>query len=392
MVRLSRRSALRALPALSTGLVAGLAGCNALSGDDDSIPLATAWQQRVDQPTPPVRPAGGPLLVGSRSPFTDDPLVTALDPATGAERWTVTGQKGEGSPVAVDGDLAVVFSKAGEVVGVDPADGTERWRVEIPAVDRADPGVVAFPAVLLDDLAVVPVSGTEDDVPDRLVGLARADGGEAFVHDLPASTAGAPAAVDGGVVVPLLDGTLRRVDADGREAWRLDEGAAMSSVATTDGTAFVASARERLLAVDAGSGEVRWRGALRNTAFPRPLVADGRVFVGAADYHVYAFDAASGRRQWRRNTGNAVTSGPEMAAGRLVTLSGGEAAVRGRSGTVPFSPTVLAVHGTDGSEVRRQRFEGYLDGGQVQWMSAVDGHVYVGQDRQVIRAEEVAEA
>ncbi|MDS0297229.1 PQQ-binding-like beta-propeller repeat protein [Halogeometricum sp. S1BR25-6] len=387
----TRRAALRSLPALAVGL----SGCSALSDDEDDLPLPTAWVAGLRETTTGIRPIEGVVVFASRSPFSNDPMLSAVDADVGETTWSVSGPDERCSPAATDGRRVYVFSKTGAVFAFEHETGAPVWEASIPAVNRADPGVVQFAPVVAGETVVVPVSGTEDDVPDRLVGFARSDGAERFSVDLPASLAGAPASHGEGVVFALLDGTLRRVGTDGTgiDAWRLDVGAAMSDVAVDDGTVYVGSATESVLAVDVATGEIRWRADLENTVFTRPLVADGRVFVGAADYYLYAFDADSGERRWRTETPNAVTAGPTTVDGKLVTLSGGDARVRGASGTVPFAPTVLSVHDTDGTQITEQRFEGYQSGGQLSWAAAIGEGVYLGQEWQVARlAPEVLDA
>ncbi|WP_135823727.1 outer membrane protein assembly factor BamB family protein [Halorussus ruber] len=421
MVLHTRRDALKTLPALAVGL----SGCSSLrgfTGDDDGLPTPTAWRTHLRKSTPGVEPPDSPLVFGSRSHHRDDPMIAGIDPETGEQRWGVSAEEGRSSPVGADEQFAYVFSKAEKVFAVDYRKGEIAWKTGIRALDRADPGAVQFAPVPAGESVVVPASGTEDDVPDRLVAFAAADGERRYSHDLPASIAGAPAADHGsggegddgrevGVIVPLLDGTLRRVDASGTEQWKVEVGAPMSGVTVADGTAYVGSATEELLAFDAGTGDLRWRGALQNAVFTPPLVADGRVFVGGADYYLYAFDAQTGERRWRTETANAITSGPTLVGGttmadgpttdggttlpdaKLVTLVGGDVRQRGTSGTVPFSPTVLYVHDTDGTLVSEYRFEGYTDGGQVRWAAAIGDGVYLGQAYQLARlGEEVLEA
>lgn len=383
MAPYTRRDALKTLPALAVGL----SGCSTLSSDEGDLPLPTAWVAELRETTVGVRPTEGTVVFTSRSPFSDDPMVSAVDGDSGETMWSVSGPDERCSPAVTDGSRVYAFSKTGTAFAFEQGTGALVWEASIPAVNRADPGVVQFAPVVADETVAVPVSGTEDDVPDRLVGFTRSDGTERFSVALPASLAGAPASDEGGVVVPLLDGTLRRVASDGTEAWRLDVGAAMSDVAVDGDTVYVGSATESVLAIDAASGETRWTADLENTAFTRPLVAHGRVFVGAADYYLYAFDAASGEQSWRTETPNAITHGPTMAGGKLVTLSGGDVRVRGASGTVPYSPTVLSVHDTDGTRVTEQRFEGYLNGGQLGWAAAIGDGVYLAQEWQVARLD-----
>lgn len=383
MVPFTRRETLKALPALA----AGLGGCSAFADGDHSLPAPTRWRIPLDRPTRVERPTDGPLLVGSQSPFDDDPVLTGRDPETGDELWTVTGQKGRKSPIGFDETLAYVFTKAEMVFAVDYRSGGVEWRAPIEPVDDADTGVIQFAPLPLGDRVVVPVSGTGDDIPDRLEAFDRATGEHLFDHDLPSSIAGAPATDGAGVLVPLLDGTLRRIAANGTEDWRVDLGTPVSDLTVADETAYVGSPTEQLLAIDVASGDVQWRGPLENTLLTRPLVTDDRVFVGGADYYLAAFDRASGTRQWRVELANAVTAGPTLVGDRLVTLAGGATHQRGQSGDVPFSPTVLSVHDTAGELVGEYRFEGYLDGGSVKWGATTGDGVYLGQEWQLARLD-----
>jgi len=335
------------------------------------------------QPTVGVDAPGDMVVFGSESPYDGDPMVRAFDPESGETQWTATGPGEPSSPVAADDDYAYIFSKTGTVFALDHQTGDHVWEASIPRVNLADLGVVQFAPVLVDDLVAVPVSGTEDDVVDRVVGFTRSEGTETFSTELPASIAGAPASDPSGVIVPLLDGTLLRVDTDGAETWNIDLGGPMSDISVANGTAYVGCATESVFAIDIETGELRWESEIENTVMTRPLVADGRVFVGGIDYYLYAFDVASGERLWRTETPNAITSGPTMVDGKLVTLSGGNRRPRGPTGTVPFSPTVFSVHDVDGTRTNDYRFEGYLDGGQPKWAAAVGDNIYIGQEWQL---------
>ena len=46
-----------------------------------------------------------------------------------------------------------------------------------------------------------------------------------------------------------------------------------------------------------------------------PAVVDGVVYVGSDDDHVYALDAASGQLRWRYQTGNDMDSSPAVVDG-----------------------------------------------------------------------------
>ncbi|WP_229504844.1 PQQ-binding-like beta-propeller repeat protein [Natrinema versiforme] len=375
MPSMKRRAALSAV----TGFVGSVAGCAGLL-DGDSFPIQRSWQTGFRDPSSVAVTAAGQLLAGSHSPFRDRPIVAGLDPQTGETTWTVTVAKGEKSPLGVGDGRAYAISKAETMVAVDAATGESVWQRRLAPIDAADPGVVEFAPIPLGDRIVVPISGTEDDVPDRLVGVARADGETLFTHTLSASLSGAPGATSDGVVAPLVDGRVLFLDRTGAVGWTRDIGAPLSAVGATDGTAYLGAATEELLALETATGTVDWRGSLANTVFTRPLVTDDRVYVGGADYTLRAFDPASSQQLWSDDLGNAVTHGPMQVGDRLVTLVGGTHRIRGSSGTIPFNPTVLYVHERDGTRIREVRFDDTsLEGGSIEWVQAAGETVYLGQ-------------
>lgn len=375
MPSMTRRGALGVV----ASAIGGIAGCAGLRGEG-SAPIQRSWYTGIHDPSSVATTDAGHLIAGSHSPFRDRPIVAGLDIQTGETTWTVTVAKGEKSPLGVGDGRAYAISKAETMVAVDTATGDTVWQRPLAPIDDADPGVVEFAPIPLGDRIVVPISGTEDDVPDRLVGVARADGETLFTSPLPASLSGAPGATSGGVVAPLVDGHVRFVDRTGAVKWTREIGAALSAVGAAAGTAYLGAATEELLALDTATGSVVWRGSLANTVFARPLVTDERVYVGGADYTLRAFDVASGEEVWRDDLRNAVTHGPMQVGDRLVTLVGGKHRIRGPSGTIPYSPTELYIHEPDGTRVRAVPLDGrpFEDGGSVEWAQAAGETVYLG--------------
>ncbi len=115
----------------------------------------------------------------------------------------------------------------------------------------------------------------------------------------------APAVVDG-VVYAGGDGSAGRAPlrvhaidaATGQERWRHDVGA--------DG----------LFALDAATGEERWYFATVGPVYhSSPVVANGAVYVGSKDGNVYAVDARTGVEQWHVTTGKAVYASPAVVDG-----------------------------------------------------------------------------
>jgi outer membrane protein assembly factor BamB len=137
-----------------------------------------------------------------------------------------------------------------------------------------------------------------------------------------------PAVADGTVYVHDMDTTLFALDAgSGDERWRAAVADPLWTPALGDGTVVVRT-RSEVEAFDAGTGDRRWGalGGLEEWTDARPVVADGAVFV-MADVAAYAFDLAAGDRRWRFPTGLRSESTPAVADG-TVYVAGDEAYVR----------------------------------------------------------------
>lgn len=137
-----------------------------------------------------------------------------------------------------------------------------------------------------------------------------------------------PAVVGLTVVVAAVDGTVAAIDgATGRDLWRGNAGARLSTGAGSDGklTAVVTTANE-VVALD--SGKELWRSKIGAQAYTAPLVAGGRVFVLAADRSMTAFDGTTGRQLWTQKR----TNDPLVLKQPGSLLAVGDTLVAGMSG------------------------------------------------------------
>ena len=91
-------------------------------------------------------------------------------------------------------------------------------------------------------------------------------------------------------------------------------GGVFSSPAVVDGVVYVGQGRD-VYALDAASGQLRWRYETGSGVYSSPAVVDGVVYVGSYDDYLYALDAASGQLRWRYETGNRVYSSPAVVDG-----------------------------------------------------------------------------
>jgi outer membrane protein assembly factor BamB len=212
--------------------------------------------------------SGDVVYVGS-----GDGVMYALDRATGAVRW----KRDMGSPIASSpavGTRRVFFgTRDGRFHALDAATGDVRWRVTTGPT-------YAWP----------------------------------WGHESGDAYTSSPVHVDGTVIFGAGDGNVYAVDArTARQRWRAPtEGRVRSSPAVADGRVYVGSADGRVYAFDLATGALRWRyetegvkldsrdfGYDRRTVQSSPAVSGGTVFIGARDGFLYAIDAASGQLKWR---------------------------------------------------------------------------------------------
>jgi len=132
-------------------------------------------------------------------------------------------------------------------------------------------------------------------------------------------------------------------------AWSLDIDSPMgmaSEPLVVDGTIYVTASLDRVLAVDAVSGSVRWKydphvrlTAMRNSWAARTnrgvAVWEGKVFVGTGDCRMIALDAASGKQIWESpvcvdTTQTGITGAPHVGNGKVfIGYNGSDTGVRG---------------------------------------------------------------
>jgi outer membrane protein assembly factor BamB len=134
-----------------------------------------------------------------------------------------------------------------------------------------------------------------------------------------------PAVADGRVYVGSFDGTFYALDAArGTLAWKFAtegerrfsarhlhgaEPAAevmpdpfdvfLSSPALAGGLVYFGSGDGNVYALEAASGELRWKFHTGNVVHASPAIAAGTLYVGSWDSYFYALDAATGKQRWR---------------------------------------------------------------------------------------------
>lgn len=145
----------------------------------------------------------------------------------------------------------------------------------------------------------------------------------------------------------------------GKRAWRFDAAAeddrstnVGGGICFDSGVIFASTGRGELLALDAGTGAVKWRQKLENAARSAPTVAEGKVFVPLLGDRMVAHAADDGRRLWSYQAGEVATAvlglpAPAYADGFLVAGfgSGDLVALRAATGAVVWADSLASARG-----------------------------------------------
>ena len=77
----------------------------------------------------------------------------------------------------------------------------------------------------------------------------------------------------------------------------------LSSPVVAQGAVYFGSGDGHLYALDANSGDLKWKFKTGDVIHASPAFADGVLFVGSWDSYFYAVDAATGKEKWRFHGG-----------------------------------------------------------------------------------------
>lgn len=298
MPSVSRR---RLLAAITTGSLAGLAGCSS-SCPDEGRPDPETVVEAGSPPAGPFEssPAGtwsAPRFDGANTGYAAG---ASSPPDTVGIRWrtrletpdgeTVTGMS---APTAAAGK-AYLATAAG-ITALDLRDGEVLWEV-----DDITPATMGRTFGYGDEV-VPPIVGPSGTVyvgtRDALVALNPADGTEKWRHET--LVTGAPAFFDESVFVATEDGFLAVTAAEGMELWTAPVGEGTTLPALTAGTIVVVDERTR--ALDVTTGDQRWETDLTPEYYP--VIGDDIVYLGDFD-GLHAVGIGDGATEWTFERGD----------------------------------------------------------------------------------------
>jgi outer membrane protein assembly factor BamB len=121
---------------------------------------------------------------------------------------------------------------------------------------------------------------------------------------------------------PLLTGVSKSdVSKNIRLLWTYEAGEAIeSSAAIVDGTVYVGTGKGELIALDLGSGAVRWKynASKEGIGESSPNVSGGVVYVGDLAGVLHAVSARDGRALWTFKTAGEIKSSPVIVGDRVL--------------------------------------------------------------------------
>jgi eukaryotic-like serine/threonine-protein kinase len=260
--------------------------------------------------------------------------------------WSFASDRVGGPPPLLIDSTLVVGMLDGTLAGIDLNSGEERWRKASPV------GMYGPPAV---GPGLVFVGNSEGEVS----ALSPESGGLIWRTPVVGAVHGAPVFAANTLLVTTAKGYVYLLQpGSGLIVWGRPLDGELGQATAAEGLLFV-PAGERLYALDAANGMLRWQHELGSTITTQPIATGGMVLVGTTRGELYALDAG-GRARWRYRAAGAIEAAPTPFGEQLLLAD--------RSGAL----TMLAVG--DGTVLWNSR----LDATPAGSPSVANGRVVVG--------------
>jgi len=234
---------------------------------------------------------------------SSDGFLYAIELPTGALKWMRwVGRRGRSSPAVHKG---LIFVCGGQRVhALDCLSGETRWEF----VTRSRVGPDCSPAIC-DNLVIV------TEIQERMWALNCDTGDVAWLYETRNTFSDIVAVADHTIYVTtgaLVSAISLR---HGKLLW--EAYSAYSPPAIANNTVFVSSSDGYTCALDAASGDRRWR-VPTNGHFPPVSVADGKVYVPSLDGNLYTLSESDGSLIWKFEIGSQMVSSPAIADGIVI--------------------------------------------------------------------------
>lgn len=107
-------------------------------------------------------------------------------------------------------------------------------------------------------------------------------------------------------------------ESDIRPVWTFECEDEIRATPLIDGSlAYIGVYDNNMYALDATSGEFRWKFATDGGIVSQPVMHDGKLLFGSEDRHVYAVGARNGKEAWKVDVGGPIRSSGRIAEGHI---------------------------------------------------------------------------
>jgi outer membrane protein assembly factor BamB len=132
-----------------------------------------------------------------------------------------------------------------------------------------------------------------------------------------------PAVVEPHVYLATADNRILALDRHtGHPVWTYRSNGPSSSTPAVAGDMVIGATRPgRVVSLHRQTGEPLWTTDLQHAIVASPVVVEGTVFIGAADRKLYALDAATGQQRWTFATQGWIVTSVAYADGRVLVAS-----------------------------------------------------------------------
>lgn len=288
---------------------------------------------------------GAAAVLNAQGMFRGDPTHSGIYAGSGPRKlqgvkWRFsTGNRIVSSPVYSNGVL-YFGSDDNNLYAVDAATGIQKWKYvtqgPVPSSPAVSGDTVYFPSYDGKFYALNAETGrlkwkfsTGGERRFEAKGIHGFQPKNQTIADPWDLYLSSPVVANGTVYFGSGDGNLYALDAaSGDLRWKFRAGDVIhSSPALDSGTLYFGSWDSYFYAVDAATGHEKWR--FKGGEDPEihnqvgfqssATVADGVVYVGCRDSNVYALDAATGKEKWRfNNEGSWVITSPLATKGKVL--------------------------------------------------------------------------
>jgi outer membrane protein assembly factor BamB len=298
------------------------------------FPMLQVWTTPLDAPAEaPLATDGDLLFVAGQ-----DGSLRALQLTDGTSRWRLDARPGM---LAARPGLLVSRRADGTVTALDPRSGATRWTVETGIAGT-------LPPVFDGDRLVVAGAG---------VAVLRADTGAAvWSQPGPPAVTAPPTPAGPCLLIAEEGGTLRcRESGTGNSVWTWAAGGPLLAAPVVDGEGrvMVGTTARAFVALRLENGSRKWRWKLGADVQRSAALLEDRVVFAAHDAVVYALARGNGNLRWRSNLPSRPLA-PPLLLGRGVIVA--------CYGSRPSENLVLGFDGITGARLGELRTPGELQG------------------------------